>query len=417
VLLTTFSDALANALKVMLRRLVGNEPHLAERIDVYSMDAVGERLYKSAFGSLRLATAQDIDKLLESAAKAHPDHGFSTAFLRSEWNSVVDAWQLQSWEAYRDVQRLGRRTRLPEGRRRELWAIYADVLAKLEAESKVTRSGMFTRLADELARRDRPPYDFAVVDESQDVNVAQLRFLAALGDDRSNSLFFAGDLGQRIFQQPFSWKSQGVDIRGRARTLHVNYRTSHQIRAQADRLLDPVVTDVDGNQEERKGTVSVFNGPEPEIHTFGNAANESAAVGEWLAARASEGVPPNEMAVFVRSQAELDRAQEAVKASGMDGQVLDERMRIEPGKVAISTMHLAKGLEFRVVVVMACDDEVIPSQSRIDAIADDADLEEVYNTERHLLYVACTRARDRLWVSGVEPPSEFLDDISGRHIS
>ena len=64
-----------------------------------------------------------------------------------------------------------------------------------------------------------PPFDFAVVDEAQDVSVAQLRFLAALGDDRPNGLFFAGDLGQRIFQQPFSWKSLGVDIRGRSRKL------------------------------------------------------------------------------------------------------------------------------------------------------------------------------------------------------
>ena len=93
------------------------------------------------------------------------------------------------------------------------------------------------------------------------------------------------------------------------------------------------------------------------------------------------------------------------------GQVLDQRLRIEPGKIAISTMHLAKGLEFRAVAVIACDDEVIPSQERIDAIADNADLEEVYNTERHLLNVACTRARDRLWVSGVEPASEFLSDL------
>ena len=76
-------------------------------------------------------------------------------------------------------------------------------------------------------------------------------------------------------------------------------------------------------------------------------------------------------------------------------------------------MHLAKGLEFRAVVVMACDDEVIPSQERIETIADEADLEDVYNTERHLLYVACTRARDRLLVCGVEPGSEFLEDLGG----
>ena len=81
------------------------------------------------------------------------------------------------------------------------------------------------------------------------------------------------------------------------------------------------------------------------------------------------------------------------------------------GHVSISTMHLAKGLEFRAVAVMACDDEIIPLQERIETVGDDADLQDVYDTERHLLYVACTRARDHLLVTGVEPASEFLDDL------
>lgn len=81
------------------------------------------------------------------------------------------------------------------------------------------------------------------------------------------------------------------------------------------------------------------------------------------------------------------------------------------GKISIGTMHLAKGLEFRAVAVMACNDEVIPLQQRIEAVVDDADLEDVYNTERQLLYVACTRPREYLLVSGVVPASEFLDDL------
>lgn len=86
-------------------------------------------------------------------------------------------------------------------------------------------------------------------------------------------------------------------------------------------------------------------------------------------------------------------------------------MAFAQGCISVSTMHLAKGLEFRAVAVMACDDEIIPLQERIEEIADESDLEEVYNTERHLLYVACTRARDFLIVSGVEPASEFLYDL------
>ena len=91
--------------------------------------------------------------------------------------------------------------------------------------------------------------------------------------------------------------------------------------------------------------------------------------------------------------------------------MLDEHVETVSGKAAIGTMHLAKGLEFRAVAVMACDDEIIPLQERIETVGDDADLQEVYDTERHLLYVACTRARDHLLVTSVEPASEFLDDL------
>jgi superfamily I DNA/RNA helicase len=262
-----------------------------------------------------------------------------------------------------------------------------------------------------LAESARIPFDFAVIDESQDVNVAQLRFLVALGAKRPNSLFFAGDLGQRIFQQPFSWRALGVDVRGRSSTLKINYRTSHQIRMQADRLLGPEVSDVDGNTEERKGTVSVFNGSPPVIQILDTREDESKAVGQWLQARKNEGIMPHEIGVFVRSEAELERARAAAGNAGLSYKVLDENVETTTGHVSIATMHLAKGLEFRAVVVMACDDEVIPLQERIETVADDADLEEVYNTERHLLYVACTRARDHLLVTGTDPASEFLDDL------
>jgi superfamily I DNA/RNA helicase len=171
------------------------------------------------------------------------------------------------------------------------------------------------------------------------------------------------------------------------------------------------VSDVDGNKEDRKGTISTFNGPPPEIMTLDTSTEEMVAVSQWMVKRTAEGVVPHEIGVFVRSAAELDRARAAVEDAKLPYKVLDDHVETTSGRVSISTMHLAKGLEFRTVVVMACDDEVIPLQQRIETVADDADLEEVYNTERHLLYVACTRARDHLLVTSVEPASEFLDDL------
>lgn len=411
VLLTTFSDTLANALRARLRRLISNEPRLAERLEVHAMNAVGERLYERHFGRPRIASADWIRERLVGAAQAEGANRFSARFLLSEWAEVVDAWQLESWEAYRDIKRLGRKTRLPEAQRAALWSVFETVRKQLADEGQVTHAGIFTRLVAEMAGRKHPPFDFVVVDEAQDISVAQLRFLAAVGAERPNGLFFAGDLGQRIFQQPFSWKALGVDVRGRSRTLQINYRTSHQIRSQADRMLGPELADVDGNAESRRGTVSMFNGPAPEIAVYASEEEEGDAVAAWLEARTAEGMMPHEIGVFVRSPSELGRAQAAVKQAGLPFRVLDEHAETTSGQVSIGTMHLAKGLEFRAVAVMACDDEIIPLQARIETVADDADLEDVYNTERHLLYVACTRARDHLVVTSVEPASEFLDDL------
>jgi len=82
-------------------------------------------------------------------------------------------------------------------------------------------------------------------------------------------------------------------------------------------------------------------------------------------------------------------------------------------KIATMPMHLAKGLEFRAVAVMACDDGILPLEDRLATAGDESDLEEIFNTERHLLYVACTRARDYLLVTSGGEESEFLADLKG----
>ena len=156
----------------------------------------------------------------------------------------------------------------------------------------------------------------------------------------------------------------------------------------------------------------MFNGPAPVIRILDSRDGEINTVSQWLTEQLGEGAAPDEIGIFVRSAAEIERARAAAEKAGIPFRILDEKLGATSGYASVSTMHLAKGLEFRAVAVMACDDEVIPLQERIEAIADEADLEEVYNTERHLLYVACTRARDNLLVTSVKPASEFLDDLA-----
>jgi len=319
VLVTTFSITLARMLRQKLHRLVGDDSASAAHITVDAIDEIGITLYERAFGTPKVAQRGMIRSALADASQAFGPHNFSDRFLEHEWSDVVDACQLRSWEAHRDVARLGRRNRLCEKQRAQLWPIFA----------------------------------------------------------KRQQLLHDGALGQRIFQTPFSWKSLGVDIRGRSTTLRVNYRTSHQIRRQADRLLGTEIADVDAVVETCGGTVSVFNGADPVIRIVADEAAEADTIGAWIRERMAQGVLPQEIGVFVRSAAEIARAQAGVAAADLLTTTPAPGVDAEPGKVVLMPMHLAKGLE------------------------------------RQLLYVACTRARDQLLVTAISPGSEFLVDLAG----
>jgi mRNA-degrading endonuclease RelE of RelBE toxin-antitoxin system len=415
LLLTTFSLPLANALEGKLRILTGEDKSVVPRVTVLPFKGAASELFTLAFGHHpRAATEAQIRGSLRTAAAEASLTSFTPRFLASEWLNVVDAWQLASLNSYQEVPRLGRKNRLGVKQREKLWPVFARARQLIEAQGLLTWPSIFGKVTEHFAGRDGKPFTHAVIDEAQDLGVPELRMLAAITPDGPDALFFAGDLGQRIFQEPFSWKALGVDIRGRSRTLKVNYRTSHQIRQAADRLLPKTVLDVDGNEQDRRGTVSVFNGPDPEVRTFVDAGGEIQAVADWIKKAVEDGIAPAEIGIFVRSNDQLARARAAVKAAGHTQVELSERLEQPHGRIAIGTMHLAKGLEYKAIAVMACDDDVLPLQERIETVADESELDEVHDTERNLFYVACTRARDRLLVSGVQPASEFFADFAAR---
>ena len=415
VLLTTFSSPLANTLKYKLRMLTGNNGSDGSNVTILPFEGVARDLFTLAFGHApRAASMEQVKAVLEAAAKEVGIVGFTIRFLVSEWNNVVDAWQINTLDAYLDVPRLGRKNRMGSKQRDRVWPVFARARELLEAQGLNSWPGIFGKVTAHYTERDHKPFSQIIVDEAQDLGVPELRMLAAVADQNSDALFFAGDLGQRIFQEPFSWKALGIDIRGRSHTLKVNYRTSHQIRQTVDGLLLPVVRDVDGNEEDRRGTVSVFNGPDPEVRVFDNCRQEIEGVGLWVYEAIDAGIEPDEIGIFVRSANELVRARAVVKQAGHTPLELSDRVEERAGRISIGTMHLAKGLEFRAVAVMACDDDILPLQERIETVADEGELDDVYETERHLFYVACTRARDRLLVSGVAPASEFFADLTHR---
>ncbi|TAJ70434.1 MAG: ATP-dependent helicase [Phenylobacterium sp.] len=400
VLLASFSQPLADAMAKKLLVLAPETGGIIPRITTASFRGIAEQMYQLEYGVRpRIASDLVLRDRLGLAAKELQLKGFSERFLLSEWTNVIDAWGITTFEAYETVPRMGRKSRLGPNQRARLWPVFEAVKAGLAAERYTTWAQVFSDLADRLVSRSRRPFDHIILDEAQDLAPAELRFFAAMAPAKPDGLFLAGDVGQRIFQHPFSWAGLGVEVRGRSHTLKVCYRTSQQIRQAADHLLPLVLRDVDGLEDERRGIVSVFDGPAPIVETFSTAAEEAAAVGNAVASWLAEGVAAHEIGIFVRTPELVTRARAAL-------------MGIE-GAAAITTapMNLAKGLEFRAVSVMACDQGILPLDERVADAADEAELDDIYETERRLLYVACTRAREHLLLTGVLPASEYLNDF------
>ena len=394
VLLATFSAPLAEGLSGKLSRLLRPHPGLTGRVTVATLGAIARDLAAKRFPDVRIVPEGEMPARVARAAE-EAGTSIDPGFLADEWRLIVDAWDVRDAEAYRDLPRLGRKVRMAASRRDEAWGVFERVRAGLAADGLATEAEVMHRLARAITPA---PFTHVILDEAQDISVPELHLVAAMAGERPNGLFFAGDIGQRIFRSAFPWKSAGVDVTGRSRSLKVNYRTSHQIRAKSDLLLPPRLLEADGGEDKRLGVTSVFHGPSPELRTFPTEDEEAHAAGRWLAARAGDGMPGDTMTILVRSPAQLDRGRRAIDASGVVG-------------VRACLMHDAKGSEFRAVAVLACDADALPDEARLLAAVDERDLREVYDTERHLLYVAATRAREHLWVSAVAPASEFLDDL------
>lgn len=414
VLLTTFSRPLAAALKRKLAILGGGDRPVVPSINVASFIDAAAELYTLTHGrEPYIAKEDDVRAILQRESKGLD--GFTDRFVLSEWRDIVDGWNLKTLDDYLDVTRKGKCSRVGKKQREQLWPVFERTRAALAKKGMMTAAMLFAEMAAHFASRADKPYTHIVVDEAQDLGPAELQFLAAVAPKAPDALFFTGDIGQRIFQHPFSWSALGVDIRGRSSTLKVCYRTSHQIREAADRLLPRAMRDLDGVEDRRAGTISLFNGPVPEVLRLDSEDAENAAVAGWIKRQLDGGIAPNEIGVFVRDRAYLPRARNMLAMLGSEGETLSGVEEHLSNRIALGTMHLAKGLEYRAVSVIACDDDALPLQSRIEDAADAAELDEVYATERHLLYVACTRAREHLLISGVRPVSEFVEGLERKH--
>ncbi len=238
VLLTTFSKTLAARLSQNADRLMGKEAEERHRIEIAHLHAKARELWIDRSGRpFRPAQSRQIDELISAANSAVGDGSFSDGFLRAEWDHVVDPWGIVTWTQYRDASRTGRGTPLGARQRKAAWKIFDRVRKEMAEAELITWNQLCWETANYLDDEDEKHFDHVIADEIQDFGPAEVRLLRALVAEQENDLFLCGDPGQRIYKSAFSWRTLGIDVRGRSRHLTVNYRTTEEIRRFADRLL------------------------------------------------------------------------------------------------------------------------------------------------------------------------------------
>jgi superfamily I DNA/RNA helicase len=406
ILLTTLSGNLAEALDAQLDLLI-RDAAVRSRIEVLNVDRLAYGVVKEAQGNPVIA---DERVLRTSWAKAGADAGlvFTPAFLKNEWEQVILAQDLRTEQAYLGCPRTGRGRPLTRAQRSQIWQAAQRVTAELAAARKSTH----LQLANEAAHLLRQPgqlrYRHILVDEAQDLHLAQWRLLRAAVAPDTDDLFIAADPHQRIYDSRVSLASLQISVRGRTRRLSLNYRTTQEILAWAVPLLgaDPVVG-LDGEVDSLLGYRSPTRGQRPQLEVAATRAGEFAALAERIRSWLSTSIEPPAIGVAARSASLAREAREALEAGGI--MTVPIRGPGDPQAVRVGTMHAMKGLEFQAVAVIGVEQGLVPEPAAITPESEDSvthfqDLQR----ERCVLFAACTRARDHLFVSGTGEPSTFL---------
>lgn len=412
VLLTSFVSTLCENLARNLRKLC-TAAELAH-ITVSTVHKQALDLVRRVDETARPATEQEIEALLEQFTPRYaPD--FDAGFVHGEWSNVIQLQGIISWAEYRSAKRTGRGRPLSVTDRKNLWRVFEDTYARL-AERHHYDWASLCRKGEQIVAQGlvASPFDAVIIDETQDLKPAELRFLRTLCAGHPGQMLLAGDAGQRIYPGGFSLGALGIDVRGRSHVLRINYRTTEQIRRLADRLLGPNADDLDGDQESRKGTRSLLRGPQPTLQGFDTAQSEVGGAVDWIKARLASGLKADELACFARTSKRIDELRTALTTVGINSHLLADGGEDDSHGVHLGTMHRAKGLEYKAVLVLDCSASALPNPTALKGLDDPLDRELAEARERQLLYVAMTRARDELHLSWSGTPSRFVLTLQNR---
>ncbi|GAA4598061.1 ATP-dependent helicase [Planotetraspora phitsanulokensis] len=413
VLLTTFTATLTRSLAESLR-LLETDDEILSRIDVLTVDQVARRVVDGDSGKFALLRDDEEMEIWRRIIRRR-DLDFGETFLREEWRQVVLSQQITTSDGYLSAHRIGRGRRLGPLQRAQIWRAIAEFDQELNDRNFRTFETVCVEAARLLTERDGNAYDHVIVDEAQDLHPVRWRVLRAAVAEGPDDLFIASDTHQRIYDNRVSLGSVGIHLAGRSTRLKINYRTTAEILAWSCAMLAAdKIDDLDGQRVSLSGCRSEVHGARPELFGGSTKSAELAHLVETVQSWLDAGVQPEEIGIAARSGPLAQDAAAALTRANIPASHLTRDKDGAEGHVRATTMHRMKGLEFRCVAVIGVGGNQVPAAGSITPVEQDApthsnDLQR----ERCLLFVACTRARERLQVSWHGEPSPFLNLASG----
>ncbi|MCK0517659.1 UvrD-helicase domain-containing protein [Williamsia sp. DF01-3] len=417
VLLTTYTRNLVRAIEAQLVQLAG--PDITKRVDILNVDALARAIVSATDAGRTLVNhstlVQDDDGKVAELWKtaAYVASGtWDPAFLNEEWSLVVLGNSIEDETGYLRVARSGRSQRLSRPQRADVWKVIEQFQRLMRAEGLITFTELAARAAAALhgdpKLRDQFNYRHAVVDEAQDLHPAHWKMLRTLIKEGTDDLFIVGDAHQRIYGRPTPLSRYGIETRGRSRRLTINYRTSREILKWTLLVADPEVDDLDVESDSLAGARSVFGGPEPERLEFANEAKENQGIAATVKAWQAEGLSSGDIAVFTYEKRNAEAISGALTSEGISNSIVGADTREEKlgDVVRVMTMHRAKGLEYRGVILARLGDKHFPPHYIANKTG--PEFERELKKLRSVLYVAGSRARERMAVTHAGPPTELL---------
>jgi superfamily I DNA/RNA helicase len=412
VLFTTFTRNLATDIRANLTKICS--PEQLQRLEVIHLDGWVMNFLKSQGLQVRVFNDEARDSCWSLAMDmADTALGYSDRFYREEWKEVVLAQGCRSRDDYLMARRVGRGTRLNREQRSRIWPVFDAVRAEFRQRGLWEPEEAKQIATDLLDRSEQPPlYAAVVVDEAQDLDGASFLLLRALvGEPRANDLFIVGDPHQRIYGKPLVLSRCGIDIRGRARKLRINYRTTEETRAWATAILQDLdFDDLDGGSDPASDYRSLLHGDHPLVQGFEDPADEQRFLVSTLRQLRDEQQSLASTCVTARTKRAVEKLDGLLKAEGFATRVINADESDDPSDPALrlATMHRVKGLEFDQVFLPGLTADQLPLRRVLDDCPDQLSKEQFEQPERSRLHVAATRAKTRVVVSFSGQPSPFL---------